>query len=252
MAENRFEQIQTGAIIGVFVLAIVGIALAVGFSREENAASTDDTITVQGEAFLETAPDQAEVYLRLQTKGLSVADVQSVNRQTMNHVYAQLEAFGIKEKNIETTSYNLYPLREWEKERMVDKGYQLDHVIKVTLTDLDQVGKVVDEGVQAGMNGVDNILFSLTRKKQQEIRSEVLAMAAEQAKAKAKGIADGLGVKLGEVEYVSESSANYPVPMMYAKERMYTADAAMAPEPTPITPGDVTVSAAITVAYEIE
>lgn len=252
MTDNHFEQFQTAAIIGTFVLAIVGIALAIGFGDGQKEYSTDDTINVQGDAFIETSPDQAEVYLRLQTKGSSVLDVQNTNRQTISGVYDALDALGLSKKDIETSSYNLYPLREWEKERMADNGYQLDHVLKITLTDLDKVGKVIDEGVRAGMNGVDNIAFSLSKKKQQEVRSQVLTMAAQQAKAKAQGIADGLGVRLGKVVSVSESSVNYPMPMMYAKADMAYAEAAMAPEPTPITPGDVTVSATISVAYEIQ
>ena len=78
---------------------------------------------------------------------------------------------------------------------------------------------------------------------------EALRKAGAEARAQAESIAEALGVKLGEVLNASTTGVPMPQPM-YKMERMMAmaADAVS----TPVEPGEVEVSATLTVSYRIE
>ena len=76
----------------------------------------------------------------------------------------------------------------------------------------------------------------------------MLEKAGADAHAQAESVARGLGVRLKGV--VSATTAGRPVPVQPRMEAMALGEARAAP--TPIAPGEATVSATLQVTYEIE
>jgi len=159
---------------------------------------------------------------------------------------------GIAVKDIKTVSYNLNEEFQWNDslKKSESIGYRTTNSIQVTLTDLSKVGSVIDSAVQAGANSVSSVSFELSQAKQDALKTQALAEAAQNAKAKAASIASGLGVAVGQVYSASESS-NYYTPM-YRNYAMESAAPSASGATTPITPGDIEFSATVNVQFEIQ
>lgn len=211
-------------------------------------------ISASGTSELEVMPDEAIMRIKVETKAKTAKLTQDENSKTMAQVQSALKRAGIASDKIETDQYNLYPWTEWDnvQQKTIEMGYTLYHTIKVTTTDLDKVGEFISIAVDAGANGVENIQFDLSDKKKEEVRRTALQDAAQNAKAKAETIASGLGVKLGAIQDISESSFNYG-PIYRGYDMMATKAMGVAEEmaPAPIQPEQISVQATVSVSYRI-
>jgi uncharacterized protein YggE len=216
-------------------------------------AADKSTISVTGQADFDVDPDQAEMYIRVQTKDPTARTAQDSNSRIMATVKAALLKEGLDASEMETMNYNLWPQQKWDpvKQESVEDGYMVSHQLKVTTKNIDKIGSYLQTAVDNGANGLDSVQFSLTPAKKKDVNSEALAQASTSAKEKAEAIAAGMGVSLGGISSISESNVNYPYPIRYAMSEMAGGDMKSVPAPD-LSPSKVTVSAQISVAYEIK
>lgn len=211
------------------------------------------TLNVQGMSEFDVAPDLAKLRFRVETMSFTAQDAQNRNRQVAAQVMSALSGAGVREDEIETSDYRVERVQEWDGklERMVDKGYRVSNAFVVSTKDLSKVGSLLDVAIQAGANSVESISFELSDERQREVKTQALKQAAQNAREKAVALADGSGVSLGKVRSVTENSyvvlpyARYDVMAMKAES------AAAGMPPTPISPGDVRISAQVSLAYEV-
>ncbi len=230
------------------VLVLLAAALFFSLGERQIVVSGDGSmnqVRVSGSAQKDVAPDKALVALGVSTEGKDAKQVQERSRAQMNQVMRALKDTGVRDDEIETTTYALYPFQEWDPllGKSVDKGFRLDHTIMVTTTKLDGVGALVDAAVENGANTVQSIAFTLSDGKQRAVHAELLAKAAGDARERAAVIAESLGVALGKA--VSVSELGFVPPIFYARSEL-------AAEQTAISPRDVTVSVQVDVGFEIE
>jgi len=210
------------------------------------------TIQVTGDAETDVMPDQVVISLSVLTEGKDATSVQTENSKKMNQVLDALKNEGVKESEIETLNYNLYPWQEWDykTETLVNKGYRLQHTIQVKRTDVKSAGKLLDLAVKNGINTVDNVYFTLSDDKEKEVKEELVAKASLKAKEKANSLAKNLGVTVGKVRSVSQSS--YSPPIYYASYmKAETAASDISPTPS-LSPKSVKVNMQVNVEYGIE
>ena len=112
---------------------------------------------------------------------------------------------------------------------------------------------VLDKAVQPGATNVNSINFELTQETENELREELLGLAAKEAKSKADSLSDALNVDIIGVKSVSESTFNaYPyVYRGYAETAAMDIDDGMKAS-TQINPQNIDVSATVSVIYSIE
>jgi uncharacterized protein len=120
--------------------------------------------------------------------------------------------------------------------------------VRVESRDLTIVGDLIDAAITAGANRTDMLAFNLENRAP-HLR-EALKEAGAEARAQAESIAEALGVKLGEVLDASTTGVPRPMPM-YKTERLM-AMSAQDSMSTPVEPGEVEVSATLTVVYRIQ
>ncbi|MBI4450729.1 SIMPL domain-containing protein [Candidatus Woesearchaeota archaeon] len=210
--------------------------------------TNDGRISVSGQAAMEVSPDQAEIYLDIGTSATDAKAAQEQNARINERVLKALREHSLEGDAVQTTQYNLYPWYEWENSKNVFKGYKLHHTLKVTTEDIKDVGSVLDDVVSAGVNRVNQVQFSLTRAKQQDVSKQILKLAAANAKAKAEGLASQLDVQLGKAVSVSESNMNYP--RYYDYYPQYEM-AEMKAASTEVQPRQVTLDATVSVVFAI-
>jgi uncharacterized protein YggE len=213
------------------------------------ASPPPPSLTVTGTAEVLAAPDRAVVSLGAVVEAKNALDAQNQIAQAMQRVIKDIRAQGIPEEKIRTAGLSLNPVyshpasrtgQEPEAPRIV--GYRASNLVRVQVDDPERVGAVIDAGIRAGANQLSSLSFDL--RDDLKFRKQALQLAAQEARAKAEAIASALNLQLGAVIEVREEGgqASYPV------ERRFAAPAAAA---TPVQPGQILVSAGVSVRFSL-
>ena len=91
--------------------------------------------------------------------------------------------------------------------------------------------------------------FHSIRRRGTKYRREALVEAVEDAKATAETLSKAAGVTITKILQLSPSF-DYPVPVY--RDYALAKEAAPAAPPTPIEPGDISISASVSIVFEIE
>ena len=265
MPKENFSQKNFFAAIGVAavcVLVLAGLFLpfpSVFSATAPDGTNTGDdkdemrTVSVSGMSEISVAPEKVELYVSVVTESLKAKDSQAQNASAFQKVSAALLAAGVKKENIETVSYSLNEISEYDNlsQKYVKKGYRAVNAIKITVTSIADAGKIIDVATAAGANEVNNIVFGLTKKTEDELKLQALQNASADSLNKAKIMAKGVNVKIKQLESMTENSNVY-IPY-YAKAYDLRAEAAGAPAPsTEFFAGSIKVSASVQATYSIE
>jgi len=207
------------------------------------------TIVVTGSGDVAAAPDRAAVNLGAVSEAKQAMEAQKQINQIMQRVVKDIKALGIADEKIRTDRLSLYPVysnpgrktdQEPEAPRIV--GYRAANTVRVQVDDLDRVGSVIDAGITAGANQLASLSFEL--RDDGKYRQQALKIAAQEARVKAEAIATAMSLQLGEVVEIREEGARMP----YPAERKYAAPASAG---TPIQPGQIEVSAGVSIRFKL-
>jgi len=233
----------------VTVLVVIGVLAAVWLLVGKIPSTGENTISATGNAEMSVMPDEAVVYLLVETRAISAEKAKDDNARISDDVLTALIKIGIDRKDIETQNFNIYPEYDWTDGKQTLKGYVASNSMKVTSKDFNNVGKIVDAAVDKGAL-VNSIDFELSNDKSNEYKTQILAKASQDAKTKAGAIAAGLGKKLGKLVSVSSSDYNYaPYPMFARSDMAGTAEAKVAA--TNLQPQNLDITATVSVSYAI-
>lgn len=243
-------------VLTAIVLALFAVFAVITSQFTQNYVlnqEQQDTLTVSGSANVFVDPNQAEVFIRVETRDPDAKQAQAKNRTKSNAVMNALKNAGVSEKDLEHTQYRLQRLNEYNREtgKTEFKGYQHVNVMKLTTEDLDQVGTYIDAAVEAGANGIDAVAFGLTRERKAEVRSDALNQASQEAKSKADTLATSLGVSLDRPLRISESNFHYQ-PHRATMEMAQAKQGGGGTPDTQVSPEKVNVSASVSVNYRID
>lgn len=209
-----------------------------------------EPMIVQGAGKSFVTPDIAKISVGIEESGQILKQVQdSVNKKSKT-LTDSFKSLGIDEKDIKTTSYNLYPQFDYTEKNSRISGYQVSITYEVTIRDFGKVNDALVAVTSAGANIVGGVSFEVNDKAKKEKLQEAREMAVTEAKEKAEGIAKAAGVSLGKVINISESQGfDFPRPLMLEKAVGGSPDTAIAqPE---ITPGETELSVTISLSFEI-
>ncbi len=221
------------------------------FAGNDSDNSNDSTITVNADYTASAIPTKAEIQLAIETTDFSAQQSQQKNAVLAQKVMDALKKAGIPANSIKTISYSLHEKTRWEPrtQETVNEGYETINSIQVTVSDISQTGKIIDAAVDAGANRVSGITFTIEDIALKALKRDALKAAGQEAQAKASAIASGLNVQLDKVLSANENGFVYQ-PYKYAMDA--SAIGGGATVPTPLTPGDVQITASLTVTYKIK
>ncbi|GJL56647.1 MAG: hypothetical protein NPIRA02_37790 [Nitrospirales bacterium] len=244
-----------------FFLSVVLIIFSLlGIDRVHSAEIDQEprTLTVSEEGNVRVTPDKAVVTLSVETAGEVLEDVQDENRENMKRVLDRLQKLGIKPERMQTSSLSItphYPPRSRQPSRQSTRpyipkiiGYTVTNTLTVEVWDLAIVGRVVDSALQAGANRFSHITWGLRDKRPSQL--EALERAAQKSRAKARVLAQTLHVKLIQLLAVTEGGPS-ALPRRATRGRAMMSMAMEDAGSTPVSPGELTVRASVTLVYEI-
>jgi uncharacterized protein YggE len=224
-------------------IANLALALVLPAASWAQIPTRPASITAVGSASVSVTPDLARVDISVVTQGATAQDATVANATQATAVISALQSFVSSSSNIKTVSYYLSPVYNNPPpgQSATIIGYMVTNTVEVTLTDLTQVGKVIDTAIQSGANRVQGVSFDLQDRN--PVVAQALKTAAGRARSQADAIAAGLNVHTGMVLHAIEG-VNAVTPLALG------AAAAAAPT-TPIETGLVVVQASVTVEVAI-
>lgn len=202
-------------------------------------------IVTRGQATLKRAPDQAWVTIAAETRAATPAEAQRLAADAMTSVQAALKKAGVATDQMKTTGYSLQPDIDYSGGRSRVRGYVARNQIEVRVDALDRVGAVIDAAGASGATSMAGLRFDL--KDRGAVEREALALAVQDAMARAKAIASGAGTTLGPILRIDELG-EIPRPVPYMTMRAETAQASAQ---TPVTPGEIEIQATVTLTVAI-
>lgn len=222
---------------------------------EKKVASGDDSspirtmsVTGSGQVFL--VPDVAYIYIGVHSQSENVTTALNQNNEQAKAVSDALKKLDVEEKDIQTTSFNIYPQQQYEQMtgKVTGTIYMVDNTVYVTVRDLKKLGEILDAVVRSGANSINGITFDVVDK--ETALSKARELAIDNARKQAEELAKASDVTLGDVQYISTSQVSTPM----AKE-MYAVGgggSGMASAQTPVSAGQLVLSVDVSITYQIK
>ena len=215
-------------------------------AEEKENVQVEATLTVTGSGIATVTPDKASIAIGVQTADSSSKTAQDKNSKDVNNVIGALLDYGVKEKDISTSSFDLYANYDYSKDVSELTGYTATTMLTVKNLDVKDVGELLEKAAEAGVNQVNGISFDYTET--EAAYDKALDAAMDRAQEKAEKLASREGCRLGKILSVSEGDSNGSA--AYTGARAYK-ESAMADGGMNVMPGESDVTATVTVTYQL-
>lgn len=234
-----------------FEIAILGLMFLLALAMPVYAAGNDNVskIICNGEGKTTAAPDVVTITLGVETRNVSASVAAAENAKLMNSTINALLSAGLKKNDIQTSHYSLTTQTEENPVTAADAAknrtppeFVATNQVTAKMNVTENIGKVLDAATAAGSNNIVGISFDLKDPKPQ--MDKALANAVNDSRRKAEIMAMAAGVKLGKILELSEGYG-------YTSSNAPRAAFSLAAAPTPVLPGEMEITASVTVTYEI-
>lgn len=240
-----------------FILLTLGVILLLPFSQV-HAQGDLRIITVTGNAEVRVVPDEVLLTVGVETWNAELPAAKTENDRRVSSILALAEKFGIKPEHVQTDYISIQPsYRDYE--RGIVEGYFVRKTIVFILKDITQFETLLTEVIQSGATHIHNIEFRTTELR--KWRDEARALAIRAAKEKATALTSELGQELGKVHSIQENSVGWWSSYRWwggtysgaAAQNVVQNTGGGAPisEDGSFAPGQIVVSASVTVSFEL-
>ena len=225
-------------------LALLMLALP-ALAETAVPAAEDASLTVTGSASVSLMADYARVSVGVGTKAATVSEATALNGEAIRSVIAALTEAGVAEEDVATSSYSVYAEYDYQSGEAVLTGYNVSNQLTVIIRDMDAIGATLDKATAAGANSIHSVEFCSTQAA--AAQDEAMTHAVQDALRKGRLLAGAAGLTLGGVRSITESSG-----MHYTVTTTFKAEAARDAVSNVILPDELSVSASVTVVFELK
>lgn len=258
MNKNQ-EQVWMAAKWAVILLTIFLAVISIKELKSISYIGRDlpvlNTISVTGKGESVTIPDIATFSFSVTENAKTVKEAQDKAATKTNLALDAIKKSGVAETDIKTLSYNINPHYDYVQSSCVGgycpgksvlNGYDVTQTIQVKVRDLSKAGELFGTIGSAGVQTVDSLAFSIDNI--DSVKAVAREAAIKNAKAKAKEIADDLGVSLVRIINYSDSSNDAVYPMYSERSMVMSAKADATPQ---VPAGEQKVTSNVNIIYEI-
>jgi uncharacterized protein YggE len=247
-------------LVGVLIifLAVLTISTAVGIQNKIKEGryigqeiETKNTIMVSETGEVYAKPDLALTTFSVKTEAKTVAQAMTENTEKMNDIIDFMKDSGIEEKDLKTTTFNIYPCYEYRRDNLIYPsgsrvlvGYEVIQSLQVKIRDLEKIGQIIQGATEAGANQAGDLQFTIDQ--EDELKKQAREQAIDKAKDKAEELASQLGVNLVRITSFSESG-QFPR-YDYALKEATSLGGGETPQ---IETGENKIEVTVTITYEI-
>lgn len=248
-------------LMGLTLLSLIAFLSASTQYKNKLSDNIDvkNTITVSGTGEIYTKPDLAMVSFSVTNEASTVDKAVGQNTEKMNAVIKAVKEQGVKDEDVKTTDFYVYPRYEYQKseteiysyppQKRVLVGYEVRQSLEVKIRDLSKIGAIIETGTSSGANEVGGLQMKVD--KEEEFQKQARGQAIDNAKEKAKELAKQIGVKLGKISSFSDSTS--PVDMYSATKSSVPPGMGIGgAESADIQTGQNKITSNVSITYEIE
>jgi uncharacterized protein YggE len=156
--------------IFLFVLTISSIVSIQNKVKQGRYIGQDvesrNIISVAGTGEVYAKPDLALISFSVVIEAKTVGEAMSQNTEKMNNIISFIKEQGVENKDLKTTSFNIYPRYDYDRTssiypsgKRVLVGYEVIQQLEVKIRDLDKTGQIIEGAASAGANQAGNLQF---------------------------------------------------------------------------------------------
>jgi uncharacterized protein YggE len=211
-----------------------------------SAVVTGTRLDVIATGEVSRVPDIARITAGVVTTAPTATAALAQNANQMASVRAALKRAGIADRDIQTSSINLYPDYRQEPNGGNPRitGYRASNDVSVRFRDIASAGSILDALVAQGANQINGPMLTIDKPQQALDEARVAAIAA--ARTRAELYARTIGKRVGRIISISEAGAMMPMPVERMRGMVASAASSV------IEPGEQAVSVSLSVSFELE
>ena len=237
--------VLAGALMTTACAAQTGTGTAAAGDAQQKVVNVTASETVTAE------PDIAEFEMTVYSQATDAKTCQTQNSTDLEKAVEALKSQGIAETSIQTASFGLNPIYDWEAGKTIT-GYEMETRLTVKDVPIEKAGDVLSTVVDAGVNRIDSVSYLCSSF--DEKYEEALKLAIENGKKKAASMAEAGGCSIGQTisisELSSDQSARYTEPKAIALETA-SADIA-AGMGANVMGGEIEIEASVSIDFAIK
>ena len=232
--------------VAPLVLAFLAAPAVAGAQQPQPVipvAPQPPSVVAMGSSEIKVTPDRATVMVSIETRGRTAAAAGTENARITRVTLEALRAQRLPNEQLSTADYSVFPEQVWDEgtRRPRITGYVARNTIRAEVRDMTKVGDVIDAALAGGATTIQGVNFWSSNLV--EARRQGLERATANACRDAAAIARGAGRMIGGPLELSSHDYMAPPPMPMA--RMEADFAAKASAPTPINPGEQTLTVTV-------
>ena len=220
------------------------VLLILMLSLSSYVTADEGVIEVMGTAKVSVVPDMATFLFSIKGRGKELSSLKGEIDVKTATLVTFCKKLGVKTKKITSSEMSIRPQYNYKTRLFL--GYEVSRDIKVRLDELDRYPDLVNGAIDSGITTIKNIMLdtmdrdALTRK--------ALVSAMHAARSKAEILAKASEVKLGKIMNVKEVGAPVERSSYLYKSRAQSGDLSQGA----FEPGEISVSATVSVKYAVE
>jgi uncharacterized protein len=256
--EEKNAKLSKAVLAAVILLSVFLLAETVQSLKETSVLGQGDypetSITFTGTGEVSAVADVATFNFTVTKEAKTVKEAQELVEEVINGAVDVLDDADVDEKDIKTERYSVQPQYDWvtkngfRNSERVFKGYQVSQFTSVKVREIDNSGDLLGKIGELGITNIGSLSFEIDDP--DELKREARQLAIEEAKDKAKELADDLGVDLVRIVSFHENENGYYPQPMYAKVESMAVSSDSSVEPT-LSVGEEEIKVSVSITYEI-
>jgi uncharacterized protein YggE len=229
----------------VLVLALLALGGCTTKVVTTEGATPLNTVTASGTGESLAAPDMAEMYFGAGVLEDDAKAALAGASAIADAITTAVKDAGVPTDDIQTANVSVYPEYTGGGDKAPTvTGYRASVQVRVKIRDLEKIGDVIGAASDAGANEIGGPTFMLDD--DAAAQDAAIEDAIADARRRAETMAKAAGKSLGAIISVSETGVS--VPPIYLGERA-ALDSTFS---VPIEPGQLNVTAGVTVVFELK
>ena len=212
----------------------------------------DGIIEVTGVASVKTKPDVAVLMYKPFAQNKDAKKARNQVEQIVSALISEAKGLGVKKEQILSDSLSIYPKYHYEnKKGQVFDGYVARRDVTFRIEDFSLIDKITTIAVKNGITEIQGFHYEI--KDSSKYKLEADAKAIEDAKNKAKLLAEGFGVKIKKacsLRFNQNEPVVYRHRVLAAKMNAVAMDAA--PKAEEYSPDEQTIESTVYATFAIE
>lgn len=199
-------------VVAIVVALVVAAVIAPSTGSAQTQTTVQDTVTVTAVGTVEGRPDLAVVNFGIGAVAATGSGAIDELAARQNSVIDALEdGLGLADEAVRTGNISVRRNCRYDRtlDRTVCRGYRARTTVRAETRSLDQVGAIIDAGIDAGASALEGVSFERTENDQ--ALQEALTQAMDLARAKGQALATAAERNLGRVLVIEEGGAQRPI-----------------------------------------